>query len=188
MFRSFALILALASASFGQAPAQTPAPAEPPRRSLELAIRLVNGQQLLLSQYRGKVVALEFLHTTCPHCQYSSQVLSKLQAELGPRGFQALGLAMNKDAEPLLPDFLQQFHVNFPVGIGKAEDMLTYLVTPPKSYMLPQLVFIDKRGFIRAHLCGNDPFFQNTEANMRSMIETLLKEPARAKPVKAHAR
>ena len=37
----------------------------------------------------GKVVALEFMFTTCPHCQHASQLMSRLQTEYGPKGFQA---------------------------------------------------------------------------------------------------
>ncbi len=65
--------------------------AEVPRPAPELVIRQVNGKQLLLSQYRGKVVALEFLQTTCPHCQTCSALLNKMYQEYGPRGFQPIG-------------------------------------------------------------------------------------------------
>jgi hypothetical protein len=38
--------------------------AEVPRKAPELEISLVNGKHLLLSQFRGKVVALAFISTT----------------------------------------------------------------------------------------------------------------------------
>ena len=52
-----------------------------PRPAPEFSAKLPNGGQILLSKYRGKVVALEFLFTTCPHCQHASQVMSQLQTE-----------------------------------------------------------------------------------------------------------
>ncbi|HUS08713.1 MAG TPA: TlpA disulfide reductase family protein, partial [Bryobacteraceae bacterium] len=61
--------------------------AEVPRKSPDFAIQLPGGKQVQLSQYRGKVVALEFLYTTCPHCQAASRLMTKLHAEYGPRGF-----------------------------------------------------------------------------------------------------
>lgn len=48
--------------------------AEVPRKAPELVVQLPEGGQKLLSDYRGKVVCVEFLFTTCPHCQHSSQV------------------------------------------------------------------------------------------------------------------
>src|SRR5437868_5190648 len=99
--------------------------AETPRPSPEYAIAMPNGQQDLLSKYKGKVVVLEFLFTTCPHCQHSAGVLSKLQTELGPKGFQALGVAINPD--PNVPDFVRRYNVNFPVGSGTRDSAYAYL-------------------------------------------------------------
>jgi len=42
---------------------------------------------------------------------------------------------------------------------------------------VPQLVFIDRTGVIRAQYSGVDPFFSNEEANMRAEVEKLLSEP-----------
>ena len=44
-----------------------------PRPAPELVIKSATGQEQLLSKFRGKVVAVEFLLTTCPHCQKASQ-------------------------------------------------------------------------------------------------------------------
>ena len=43
--------------------------------SPELVLRYNDGHHALLSSYRGKVIGLLFVHTTCPHCQ---QVLNPL--------------------------------------------------------------------------------------------------------------
>ena len=63
-----------------------------PRKAPEFVIKLPNGPQKLLSQYRGKVVVLEFLITTCPHCKDTSRLMSKLQTEYGPRGLVCVGI------------------------------------------------------------------------------------------------
>ena len=80
--------------------------AQVPRPAPEFVIKLTSGQQLLLSQYRGKVVALEFLSTTCPHCQTCSALLDRLYKEYGPRGFQPLGVAFNEMAGMLVPQLI----------------------------------------------------------------------------------
>src|SRR6185436_7596938 len=68
-----------------------------PRPTKEFTITLPSGKQSLLSSYRGKVVMLSCMFTTCPHCQSLSKVVRKLQQELGPKGFQALGVAFNDE-------------------------------------------------------------------------------------------
>ncbi|HHN73215.1 MAG TPA: redoxin domain-containing protein, partial [Thermopetrobacter sp.] len=51
-----------------------------PRPAPELVFKLANGQEMKLSQFKGKVVALEFLLTTCPHCKRTSGVMRKMYA------------------------------------------------------------------------------------------------------------
>ena len=166
--------------------------AEIPRPSPELAIQMPNGQQELLSKHKGKVVVVEFLLTTCPHCQNSSKILSRLKDEFGAKGFQPLGVAINPEAD--VNDFVAKFNVNFPVGKGTRETAYGFLqhsIMAP-SFYVPQMVFIDRQGIIRAQYGGGDPFFAaNEEANIRGMVEKLLAEantPAKkpaAKPAAA---
>lgn len=48
---------------------------------------------------------------------------------------------------------------------------------PGANLYFPQVVFIDKKGIIRAyHPATDEAFFKNEEANMRKMIEGLMKE------------
>lgn len=153
--------------------------ADVPRKAPELVIQLPQGGQKLLSDYRGKVVCIEFLYTTCPHCQHSSQVLSKFQNELGPKGFQALGIGFNPMSKMLVPDFVKQFNVNFPVGYGEREQVASFLQYPPEEALhVPQLVFIDRKGMVRKQSLPRNDSETGNEANMRKMIEQLLAEPA----------
>jgi peroxiredoxin len=152
-----------------------------PKQAPELVIRQVDGQQLLLSQFRGKVVAVEFLHTTCPHCQNCSSLLEKMYKEYGSRGFQPLGVAFNDMATLLVPDYVKQLGLTFPVGVGTRDEVIGYLEFPlVKPLYVPQLIFIDRKGMIRAYYPGGDKFYENEETNMRGQIEALLKESSPA--------
>jgi peroxiredoxin len=151
--------------------------AEIPRPAPEFAITMPSGQHELLSKHKGKVVLLAFMLTTCQHCQNSTRVLSKLHMEFGPKGFQPLGVAINPEAD--INDFVQRFQANFPVGKGTREaayGFLQHSIMAP-SFYVPQVVFIDRKGVIRAQYGGSDPFLSNNEeANMRGMIQKLLAE------------
>ena len=153
-----------------------------PRPASEFVIR-GSGGEALLSQFRGKVVLLAFIFTTCPHCQHTVGVMNDLQKEFGPRGFQPLGAAFNDMAAQLLPSFLNQFHPAFPVGYAPRATVLEYLQEPSNAPLsVPILVFIDKKGTIRAqHMGSDDPFFKDQEKNLRAEIESLLKEPAQTR-------
>src|SRR5579864_7106077 len=85
------------------------AEAPPPvlRHSPEFVVKFTNGSQTLLSSLRGKVVALLFVHTTCPHCQRTSQVFTRLVQEYKPRGFEAVDVAFNTMANIYVKDFVK---------------------------------------------------------------------------------
>ena len=160
-------------------------PAPLPRPSPEIAIHLSpepgTGQvkQISPTQYKGKVVLLACILTTCPHCQHAVQMLSGLQREYGPRGLQIMATAFNEMSNMLVGDFNKQFQPSFPVGWTNRMDVLAYLEHSAMTQMyVPIMVFIDKKGMIRAEHYGDDPFMNDQEKNVRAQIEELLNEGA----------
>jgi peroxiredoxin len=150
-----------------------------PRPAPEFTIRYADGNQVPLSSFKGKVVALTFIFTTCIHCQHASQAFSKLYTEYGPRGFQPVGVAINDMANLFVDDFMKNYGINYKVGFSPLEPVLAFLgISPMERYVVPQIVWIDRKGMIRSQtspLTGDEQM--RTEAYWRSMIETLLKEP-----------
>lgn len=170
----FTILALLASAAIlAGATASRPAP--------DLTFQTSKGPDRL-SNYKGKVIALEILSTTCARCQATSKILSKLNTELGDKGFQPIGVAINEGAD--VAQFIRRFNVNYPVGMGsrdKAFEFLQHSLMTPFYY--PNLVFIDAGGNIRAQYGGMDVFLSgNEEANIRSMVEKLLSEASGKKP------
>ena len=147
----------------------------------EFVIRLNDGSQKLLSNYRGKVVCVLFVHTTCPHCQHSCNEMSKLYAEYGPRGFQPIAVAWNDMANMLVPDFVKANGVTFPVGFAPRDEVLSYLgISPMERSVVPQIVWIDKKGVVRSQTPAQGDTKLLQESYWREEIETLLKEPGPA--------
>ena len=165
-----AALLTLAVVSFaGTLPRQAPP---------TFAIHLTNGQQVSPSQFSGKTLAVIFILTYCPHCQKAVSTLTKMQSEFGARGFQVLASAIEDHAAAAVPDFLKRFHPPFPVGYNDRAAALDFLQHPMAARLImPQLVFIDRSGMIRAEYSGDDPFLNEDqqEADFRDKIEELLK-------------
>jgi peroxiredoxin len=160
-----------------------------PRPSPDFAVKLVDGKQILVSQYKGEVRIVAFILTYCSHCQQTVGVLSKMQNEFGQQGLQVVASAVEGDAALHVPDFIKRFQPPFPVGSNDHDAVLAYLQHPPMvKLFMPQLVFIDRKGMIRAQYKGEDKFFgDDLEKNMRDQIGLLLKEPAPLKrPAPAH--
>ena len=177
------LLTLLASLLVGLAPLEG---ASVPRRSPEYAVKLTTGRQLLVSSYRGKVVALMFVSTDCPHCAETCQLMDGIQKEYGPRGLQTLAVAFNPMAMMLVPEFIQRAQATFPVGYDERNTALAYLEIPSNQQLwVPIMVFIDRNGTIRGQYLGDDKFFSDREKNIRGTLEMLLKEPAGAKKTAA---
>ncbi|SRR5579883_440402 len=151
--------------------------AQVPRKSPEFTITEGPGKEELLSSYRGKVVVLAFVHTTCIHCQQFSALLVKLHKELGPKGFQPIDVAWNNGAQMLVPGFVKQIGIDFPVGYSDWDPIMSYLgFSVMDRPVVPLVVVIDKKGNIRAQSPPQgDPNLQD-EAKLKSLIESLLAE------------
>lgn len=148
-----------------------------PRPAPDFTFALPNGKQMKLSQFKGQVVAVEFLLTTCPGCKKASAALQRVYEELGERGFQPLGVAINEGATELVPGYIRELRLTYPVGISdrfKAVDFLQHPIM--LTMMMPQLVIIDKKGNIRAQHAGTDDFFRNEDENIKKLVSELLKE------------
>jgi len=161
-----------------------------PRKAPEVTITMNSGEQLLLSSMRGKVVALEFLLTTCPHCQKCSSILEMMYQEFGPKGFQPLGAAINDNARALIPEFIYKQGLKYPVGVTPREmayEFLGYNQNDPSAgpMLMPQLVFIDRKGIVQVQYAGDADFFKNEEFNMRTQVEALMRGPVGVKAASA---
>ncbi|MBV9266543.1 MAG: TlpA family protein disulfide reductase [Acidobacteriaceae bacterium] len=157
-----------------------------PRKAPELAFTIPGQGQKLLSQYRGKVVALEFILTTCPHCQAASRLMSRLQLEFGPRGFQSLDVAINaldenrtaQQADQLVQNFTTQYQVQFPVGYTTRDQMLSFMgFSIMDRFVVPQLVLIDRAGMIHYQTPPLGDQNAMTENVIRQRIQELLALP-----------
>ena len=80
----------------------------------------MTGQQLKLSDYRGKVVLLDFWATWCEPCREEVPHFVGLQNKLGDRGLQIIGVSMDDGPEPVR-DFYRQFKISYPVVMGNAK-------------------------------------------------------------------
>ena len=177
-----AIVLLCGTALFGQTTPQVPRP------SPNFHVQYPNGGGMNISTLKGKVVALLFVHTTCPHCQRTSQVFSKLFTEYGPRGFQPVDVAFNDMSQLFVNDFVRDFNINYPVGFGSQVDVLNYLGIPVmERYVVPQIVWIDKKGMIRSQTppLGEEKLLQ--EPYWRQMIETITAEPDAGAKKTTHA-
>ena len=151
-----------------------------PRSAPEFTVTDVSGKPISLAAYAGKVVLVQFLYTTCPHCQMTSRVYAGLENELGSRGLQVVGVAFNEEVEKntdLIRPYAATNGVNFPIGMARRETVLGFLgISVLARFAVPQVVVIDREGNIRAQ---SDPLGSEELMNpvrLRPLLESLLDE------------
>ena len=150
-----------------------------PRKSPEFTITDPSGKQILLSSFKGKIVVMPFMFTTCPHCQREAQMLTKLQKEFAPRGVVMLGTVFNDANAAMASQFVKEFNMGFPVGYASRDSVTSYLgLSVMDRWVVPQVAIIDKKGNVVAQSAATGTPELQDEAYLRNFIEKLLKDGA----------
>lgn len=101
--------------------------ADVPRKAPDYAIQTGPEKYIWLSDYAGKTVVLGFILTTCPHCQFTTGILTKLEKEYAPKGVVFLESAIEPMSSLHIADFKKQLNVDFPVGYNEQSYAATFL-------------------------------------------------------------
>ena len=143
------------------------------------------GPPFRLSQFRGKVIALALIHTSCSHCQDLTRLLVPIQKDYQARNVVVVECAFNEDAAMTMPPFFKVFGPNFPVGYTNDAAVKEFLQWNDKKdgiLMIPHMVFIDAKGTIVYDHGENDFFGAASDKNIRGVIDKMLgKAPAAKK-------
>jgi thiol-disulfide isomerase/thioredoxin len=119
----------------------------------------ITGQPLKLSDYQGKVVALDFWATWCGPCRIEIPGFIELQKRYGAQGFTMIGISMDDSPEPVV-DFYKELQMNYPVAVGNDRLGELYGGIPG----LPTTFLIGRDGRIYAkHVGATDPTIFETE-------------------------
>lgn len=144
MTRPFAILFcaaALMTGSVSQA-------ADAPRRAPGFALPDFKGGIHDLADYRGKVVILEFMQSTCPHCATFNEKLSALAAKYGDR---VAILAVGNppvDSPATLSKYAAGHRISYPVLLDCGQ--MTYSYVRSTRVDLPMVFLIDAGGTIRS--------------------------------------
>ena len=110
-----------------------------------LALKDLRGRNLRLSDYRGKVVLLNFWATWCPPCRAEMPELVRMQREYRSKGLQVIGVTYPPQTAAEVRLFVRELKVNYPVALGTKKTMSLF----GQSETLPVTVIIDREGNVR---------------------------------------
>jgi peroxiredoxin len=102
----------------------------------------INGKQINLSEFRGKVIILDFFASWCPPCRQEVPDFVELQKTYGSDGLAIVGVALVNLQEA--KDFAEQYKINYTVLIDDGKVSNSY--GPIRS--IPTTFVLDKTGKI----------------------------------------
>ena len=122
---------------------------EPGTRAPGFALPDSKMQVVDLYDYRGKVVLLELMATTCPHCNAFATILEKVQSQYAGR-VQILAVANSRqDNQETVAQYVTAHNINYPVLFDAGQMAYSYVRKTP--FDLPQVFLIDGNGMVQRH-------------------------------------
>jgi thiol-disulfide isomerase/thioredoxin len=134
----------------------------------DFTLKTLDGREVTLSALRGEVILLDFWATWCGPCRESIPHLIRLYKTYQKKGFEVIGINMDKRDMETVRQFAMSMDIPYPVVITLEKVERDYGVTS-----LPSTIIIDKKGRIREKIRG---FTNEIAKQMTTIVEELLSE------------
>src|ERR1700736_4352088 len=103
-----------------------------------------------LQDYRGKVVLIDIMSTTCPHCMLLSTTLENVKQRYGDK-VAILSVVLPPDNQQTVAKYIATNKITVPIVCDMGQMTISYLNAKPDQAHLdvPHLFIIDQSGVIR---------------------------------------
>ncbi len=131
----------------------------------DLSVSDIAGNKIALSQYRGKVVLLDFWAVDCGGCVIEIPWYVQFDKKYRDQGLQLIGLDMYGEAPSYIKTFMQKSQMNYPVAIGNDDIGKRF-----QAEELPKTILIDRHGRVAVSHVGivdRDAFGRDIEELLR---------------------
>ena len=135
-------------------PVAAACPADAKPANLDFTMKDMNGKDVKLADYKGKVILLDFWATWCGPCKFEIPGFVELQEKYGKHGLQVIGISVD-DTVKLLQPYVAEYKMNYPVLQGLGHDDVQEAYGP--MWGIPTSVIISRDGLICAKHTGLPP-------------------------------
>ncbi len=132
----------------------------------EFSLPAVGGGEWKMADHRGKVLLVNFWATWCPPCRRETPELVDLHEKYEDRGFSVVGISLDDDPASVVPSFVKQYRMPYPVLIPTEQFGFANEIES-----LPTSVLIDREGRIARTYLG-----AVTAGMLSGDVESLLSE------------
>ena len=135
----------------------------------EFTLRNTKGKKESLSDYKGKVVLINFWATWCAPCIQELPSLQKIHEDLKDEEFTVLSINVDapRDRSKIKP-MIKKLNLDFPVLLDNTRSVMS-LYNPQMN--IPFSVIISRKGEIYAYFSG---YHQGLENEIKKAVEEIL--------------
>ena len=137
----------------------------------ELKLTDIKGNTFKLSDYRGKVVILNFWAVWCPPCQIETPHLVSLYDKYRDKGLVVLGIAIGSGNNKKIREKAKEWGIHYPVINGDDSPLIRRNFWEVRA--VPTSYIINQEGKIFKNYVG---FSTTTSVEIEADIKTLLKQ------------
>lgn len=126
----------------------------------------VKGQQVRLSDFKGKIILLDFWATWCLPCLQELPDLKALYEKYKGEGFVILGVSLDEAGRDVVAEFVKKHQMPYPMLLAGGVDNV------PEGYSvigLPTAYLIDSSGYVRKNYVGFK-FRETLEKDIRALL------------------
>ena len=134
------------------------------KKAPDFTLQDLNGRDVRLADFRGKVVLVNFWATWCGPCKYEIPMFVDFQNRYGSQGLAFLGISVDDERETLQP-FVSEYKMNYPVLIGLGREDVQDLYGP--MFGIPVTIVVGRDGTVCKRFFGlhsKDKFEQDIKA------------------------
>ena len=132
------------------------------KKAPEFELKDASGRTVRLSDYKGKIVVLDFWATWCGPCKAEIPWLNELSKKYEAEGVVVLGISMDEDRWDAVKPFMEKVPMSYPVLMGTRR--VAYLYGDVEG--LPVAFFVDREQRVAAIHAG---------AASRKSVEQVIK-------------
>ena len=96
------------------------------RTAPDFSLKDINGHTVRLSDFRGRVVLLNFWATWCPPCKVEIPWFVEFENQYQAMGLTVLGVSMDEDGWKAVKPFLEARNINYPIVVGNEDISVLY--------------------------------------------------------------
>ncbi len=116
----------------------------------DFTLKNTAGEQITLSKYRGKPVALILLAVHCSHSMDTLPIISKLKKKYEPKGLVILAVYVNASSAKSLKTWTADLKLDYPLIAAPDKK----LAEKYKTWLTPTTFLIDREGKITKKFVG----------------------------------